>query len=269
MYNSYGLDNLTFTIKLALHKDTLLIFNNKIASRFIENILDIDSDLFEINSKSLKITNVPGLRNNYKSNYRVDVMNTWYDFIYNKSVKNVVLLYRDPFKRLITSIVQDATSPYLLRDMPEFSEYIDTNGHIIEDLINNSKLIELLKINYKNQLNILFNGGIENSHYNSHNLPLAMVLSNIDINVHNIKLFDIDLNSNEFNDYIKKLEMVPIIPRSKYNYSNKNKGNVDVHDIISISNTHMVYSILQSELYGYGMLNKIKDSINRKQNYLI
>ena len=266
--------DIKYNFGLSQNKSAFFITNPKIGSRYITHALGKDTTQFTIKLPSGELEPYVGDTSDLK--YIHDISTDWANIL-NKSIKkDIVVLYRDPLKRLVSAIIQD--SLHLLETGEAIAVLYDAfleKGYSesdIDNLINwklsahpsDSEFVERYDMDidmsnipkmiyevYKLYINNLFRReDIETTHAKSHNLPLVVLLNCINMDTSKIKFIDLDNTPNEFENYLTSIGMD--FPKNKH--SNNIFGKDMVYNLLKTTTNYRLRDALKGEMMAYTIL---------------
>lgn len=279
--------NQEFNIKFGLTDKCFFIYNLKIASRFLYDIADIPSLVWDISGSKLNIINYSKHNHDQDFTEYVSNINEEWELIKDgNSKKDILILYRNPINRFITGIVQDTSGLFnnpngfhLIHTLLESKGHSDRNLKYLPILFkkgphNNyyTEYIELQERIMKDLLDIYYesfvsNGNFESSHCNSHLLPLVSILTTTNIDLNKVKMIDIDEESGELEKYLKKIEIFKTPTNVPYDTTASNNPQYKnyIRDKIIEDNqiNKKLYDLLKGELYSYNILKSIHKSLGK------
>jgi hypothetical protein len=127
-------------------ENSIYIYKEKIASRFMLNFLkNINNTPIEIHTPDFINYHLTDDNNKSTTNeYNINLLNRFLEVIeYGKTEKPIVILYRNPFEKFFSGIIQDF-QPHFLRDLHEEWEFKELE--ILESLLefkDNKKVLDL------------------------------------------------------------------------------------------------------------------------------
>jgi len=271
----------------------LLIFQNdnsifittiKIGCRFISNTLKKPYYNHTINSSSgpFTLSNMDeSLLNEFNKNevdvdnYMETIKKDWNSILNKTSKKDIVILYRNPYKRFLSAIIQDAELIFdwnvfiylksLLLNLGYSAKDIDylhkfKNGNMIDKSIDADELKKMLYIVYKIFIDDMILNGANGYHsgttFSSYMNPISYLLTSDIIDINKVKLFNLDDGSDGISNYLKSIESTPSLNR----YSHSNKIDI-VESILEEQTSEKIDYLIKDEILGYSILENLKNKI--------
>lgn len=256
-----------FSIKFAQTQKTFFIYNLKIASRFLESH-GLPSIHFNLDGDDCSITNVSTSDPKFEE-YVKTIYSDWDDILSGNSKKDLVIVYRNPMERLATAIVQDSyffttnsnSSTYiypLLSNIGYSSTDIDKLVHGDDDDVVEDMTRDLIQIYFNSFVNNL---NIEDTHYNSHLLPLVKIITTTNIDRNKLIMVDLDLQPNDLEKIMISNDLTPK-ENSDEKSPNRNDRKQYVFELISnMKAKYILKDKIKGELFSYNILKSIHKSI--------
>lgn len=251
------------------------INNPKIASRYLTEVCEQNTTRFWIDFPSTDINYYPNGETNNQS-YVDEIFNDWNNIRKGTNKKDIIILYRDPLKRLVSAIIQDSlgiiggdskkTLLYSTFKLLGFSE--EDVDLLIEwretahpsdfefvqrySMTNDNTIIpSMMKHVYRIHIeNLLKRSDWQSSHASPHNLPLVYLLNSVKFDMNKVKFIDLDETPDKLGEYLKSIEIK--VPENKH--SNNILGPQMVYDILLNECDYKLRNILHGELIGYNIL---------------
>lgn len=205
-----------------------------------------------------------------------------------KNKKDILILYRNPYERLISGIIQDFESDInhskknLLFDLLldyHINLYGNKNNSEIENDVYykyiqksifknyndiNFNLVEFYKISLEKYILYNFTSNKISSRHTSNYIYLlhTIISKNILFDSNKITLIDIDKNKNILKDFLKKYDIVSKEEKLKENDSNKLPKSI-VNDLIStnLKLNNLIKLYIQDEIFFYNQLKTLNQNI--------
>lgn len=202
--------------------NNIVITKPKGGTRFV-NLYFRNDQSFEISLKDT-IFNVE-MGDSFSKDIQDWVKNEWRDVLENKSNKNIIFVYREPFKRFISGLIQD-TNDYILSN----EEYNELH-HILTSFseIDNINEGDLDKINeqwgniLKNDFLSKYHHYNSNGNYSVHTTPFLGVFQEILETIDGYILYNLDgrEDKNELDEMFKEYLKRGKLFKPRGNMSNK------------------------------------------------
>ena len=284
-----SLSNLSFNVFFLQNPKSFFITSVKVGSRYVSDNLKVPHLNYEFNSyKDLSEFNPKYINLNYDSGYNIDtneylsdIKKDWIEILNKKSNKEIVILFRNPFKRLVSAIVEDVnlffdnnvyviTSNLLInlgyskKDTEILFKF--RNKGILDNKSDYEKMINMLKIIYQifindNILNQTANAYHSGTLFSSYMFPLSYIVTNNIFDINKIKLIDLDNSTNSLDNYF----ILNGIFTKENTYSNTNKGMYIVESILKelCESSNKLEYLLKNEFIGYNILKTYEETLNK------
>ena len=263
---------------------TFFINNPKIASRYLTEVCKQNTTRFWVDFPSTDINYYPNETNSNQS-YVDEIYRDWDNIRNGANKKDIIILYRDPLKRLVSAIIQDSlgvignTSNQLLlystfkllgfseSDVDLLIEWRETAHPSDFDfskrysMTNDNTIIpSMMKHVYRIYIeNLLKRSDWQSSHASPHNLPLVYLLNSVKFDMNKVKFIDLDESPDKLGEYLKSIEIK--VPENKH--SNNILGPQMVYDILLNECGYELRNILHGELIGYNILKSFERNLNK------
>ena len=263
--------NIRYSFNFSQTNKAFFINNPKVGSRYIIEATSNDTTTFEINllDKNIHFKWTSTVDFDSNSSYLNEIYQDWDNIVNNTNKKDIVILYRDPLKRLVSAIIQDSLSlietdklslyskfesfGFSKNDIDLFDKWIHSVEHVnnLSIPMGNPTIHEMMWYLYKIHIdNILKKDDFHATHASPHNLPLVNLLNSINIDKNKIKFIDIDETPDELGNYLKSIELK--VPTNKH--SNNKMGKELVCDILLNHTDYRLHNNLYGEIVGYDIL---------------
>lgn len=269
---------------LIFQNDTsIFITNIKIGCRFISNSLKKPYYNHTINNLygPFILSNMDkDLLNEFNKNevdvdsYMETIKKDWNSIINKTSKKDIVILYRNPYKRFLSAIIQDVelifdygifiylkslllNLGYSINDIDSLDRF--RNGQQIDKSADVDKLKEMLYIVYKIFIDDMIlnesNGYHSGPMFSSYIHPISYLLTSDIIDINKVKLFNLDDGSDEISNYLKSIESTPSLKR----YSHSNKTDIVDSILKQKQALEKINYQIKDEMIGYSILENLKN----------
>lgn len=276
---------LSTNVLIGTSQKAMFLSTTKIGTRYLEKYLAPTVSFFEVdNQLKISIKEDEVLTTGQK-----DIIDDWNLIFSKKSKKDIIVCYRNPYNRLLSSVIQDVVvniaSPFFNPFLEEvfFSKgytqeqmrvfYNQLNQVVkledasidINDIIKNKpEFGEMIQYVIKLYLRYYLNNPTYNFHHNTIYLPFVVSLFlNGDVDTNKIKLINIDEKSEVLQQTLKDYDITitnSVKETRKVTYSNKSKINSLLPDIISeLGGSSVIEHRLSQEIIAYNQLELIRN----------
>jgi len=258
------------------HTPKVFFINNpKIASRYLTEVCNKNTTRFSVDFPSTDITYYSTGETDNQS-YVEEIFRDWDNIRNGTNKKDIIILYRDPLKRLVSAIIQDSLgmigtdskkpllySTFKLLGFSESDVDLLLKWHIMAhpsdfdfvkrySMTNDDTIIpSMMKHVYRIYIeNFLKRSDWQATHASPHTLPLVYLLNSVKFDMNKVKFIDLDESPYKLEEYLKTIEIK--VPKNKH--SNNMLGPQMVYDILLNECDYELRNVLHGELIGYNIL---------------
>ena len=275
--------NIKYLFNFSQTNKAFFINNPKVGSRYLIEACSRDTIRFEVNLVDTTISkNWSKIKINKDDTYVNEIYQDWDSIVNGTNKKDIIILYRDPLKRLVSAIIQDSLT--LIEDennrllLYSKFESLGFSKNDVDLLVNWERNVNISSLDFVKKYsiandepiisemmwnvykihidNILKKDNFHAGHASPHNLPLVYLLNSIKFDMNKVKFIDLDETPDELGNYLKSIELK--VPENKH--SNNILGPKLVYDILLNHTDYRLHNTLYGEIIGYNILKSYHTS---------